>query len=314
MRIGNEKAMRNRLYDLPPLDQLEAFEAAARHLSFTKAAQELSLTQSAVSRQIAAIEQHLGVTLFRRLHRALALTDDGATLARAVGEVLRLLHHVSGELRRASRVRTVVVTTTPGLAGLWLIPRLARFTARAPGVDVRISAGNALVNLDRDGVDLAIRYCGPDGAGRGARLLFRETAFPVCAPALLADADRPLATPADLRRHVLLHAHAGPGNELMDWALWMRAMGVADLAPAGALHFSQYDQLVHAAVSGQGVALGRSPIIDALLADGRLVAPFEARLDTARAYHLLQSAAAAAKPEVLAFVDWLLEEAAAPRA
>lgn len=266
--------MGSRHYDLPPLDQLEAFDAAARHLSFTKAAQELSLTQSAVSRQIAAIEGRLGVPLFRRLHRALVLTDEGQVLARAVGEVLRHLHHVTGQLRRDARPRTIVVTTTPGLAGLWLIPRLTRFTAAWPGVDVRISAGHELARLDRDGVDVAIRYCGPAGAGPDAVLLFHERMVPVCSPVLLADPARPLASPADLRRHVLLHVSTAQGIDEGTWPLWLRAMGEAALVPAGALHFSQYDQLVQAALGGQGVALGRRPIVDALLADGRLVVPF----------------------------------------
>jgi LysR family glycine cleavage system transcriptional activator len=302
--------MPKRLYDLPPLAQLEAFEAAARHLSFTKAADELALTQSAVSRQIAAIEDRLGVALFRRLHRALALTAEGETLARAVGDVLRRLHHVTGQIRGSARTRTVVVTTTAGLASLWLIPRLARFTAREPEVDVRISTGQAVVPLDRDGVDLAIRYVGAGSAGAGSQLLFGERAFPVCTPALRDDPARPLRAPADLRRHVLLHIETGAGPWPLEWPLWLSAVGLPDLQPVRSMHFSQYDQLIAAALGGQGVALGRSPIVDALLAEGRLVAPFTERLDTARAYYVVQSAAARGKPEVQAFVHWLLDEAA----
>jgi LysR family glycine cleavage system transcriptional activator len=305
--------MSSRLYDLPPLAQLEAFEAAARHLSFTKAADELALTQSAVSRQIAAIEERLGTPLFRRMHRALALTAEGETLARAVGDVLRRLHHVTGQIRGSARARTVVVTTTAGLASLWLIPRLARFSAREPDVDVRISTGQAVVPLDRDGVDLAIRYVGEGSAGAGAQLLFGERAFPVCTPALRDDPTRPLHTPADLRRHVLLHIETGAGLWALEWPLWLRAVGLPDLQPARAMHFSQYDQLIAAALGGQGVALGRSPIVDALLAEGRLVAPFTERLDTARAYYVVQSSAARHKPEVQAFVQWLHEEAAGGR-
>ena len=136
-----------RHHDLPPLARLEAFEAAARHLSFTKAGDEIALTQSAVSRQIAALEDHYGLPLFRRLHRALRLTDEGQRLYQVVGEVLSELHQVGGELKREQRAKTVVVTTTPGFAGLWLIPRLAGFTASRPDVDVHISATYALVNL-----------------------------------------------------------------------------------------------------------------------------------------------------------------------
>jgi len=306
--------MSGRHYDLPPLDQLEAFEAAARHLSFTRAAGELALTQSAVSRQIAAIEQRLGVALFRRLHRALALTEEGASLYRTVGEVLRQLHQVTGQLRHAPRLRAVVVTTTPGLAGLWLIPRLARFTARAPGVDVRISANNRVVDLDRDGIDVAIRYGPLASAGADAELLFRETVQPVCSPALLRASAHPLREPTDLRHHVMLHIDLDPVASQLEWRPWLRAMGVADLEPAGALHFSQYDQLVQAAVAGQGVALGRSPIVDALLADGRLVAPLDERLESTRAYFLLVARAASERPDVQAFSAWLREEAVRPAA
>ena len=301
-------------FDLPPLDQLEAFEAAARHLSFTRAAEELSLTQSAVSRQIAAIEQRLDVVLFRRMHRALALTDEGRLLQTTVADVLRQLHRVSAELRRAPRVRSVIVSTTPGLAGLWLIPRLARFTAQEPGVDVRISANNRLVDLGREGVDVAVRYCPTvPGAGPGAELLFRETVVPVCSPSLLADPGRPLRAPEDLRHHVLLHTDVDLATAALEWPMWMRAMGIAGLEPAGSLHFSQYDQLVQAAIAGQGVALGRSPIVDDLITEGRLAVPFEPRLASARGYYLLVGRGAADRPDVRAFTAWLCEEAGASR-
>ena len=235
-----------RHYDLPPLAPLEAFEAAARHLSFTKAADELSLTQSAVSRQIAALEDHYGLPLFRRLHRALRLTEDGHTLQRAVGEVLARLHAVGTELNRERRAKTVVVTTTPGYAGLWLIPRLAHFTAAHPEVDVRISAGYTLVNLKRDGVDLAIRYKAAEEAGAGAELLFGEVVLPVCSPRLLRDPARPLKKPEDLAHHVLLHLDSGPGAAMQDWPIWLRAMNLEGLKPASVLHFSQFDQLINA--------------------------------------------------------------------
>ena len=298
-----------RHYDLPPLAQLEAFEASARHLSFTKAADELALTQSAVSRQIAALEAHYGLPLFHRLHRALRLTGDGHTLFRAVGEVLGQLHQVSGELKRDRRAKTVVMTTTPGFAGLWLIPRLAGFTAARPDVDVRISAAYTLVNLNRDGFDLAVRYQTEEGAGEGAELLFGEVVLPVCSPRLLRDKTRPLKSPEDLRHHVLLHLDSGPGADMQDWPIWLRAMKLDGLKPASVLHFSQFDQLINAAVSGQGVALGRSPLLKAMLRDRRLVAPFKTTIASPRSYYLVRSASAARKPEVQAFAAWLREEA-----
>ncbi|HEY4069807.1 MAG TPA: transcriptional regulator GcvA [Burkholderiaceae bacterium] len=307
--MPNRNANPMRHYDLPPLDQLEAFEAAARHLSFTKAADELALTQSAVSRQIAALEEHYGLALFRRLHRALRLTDDGQTLLQVVAEVLGQLHAVGGELKRDRRAKTVVVTTTPGFAGLWLIPRLAGFTATRPEVDVRISAVYSLVNLNRDGVDLAIRYQSEDAIGAEAELLFADVVLPVCSPALLRDPKRPLKTPEDLRHHVLMYLDSGPGADMQDWPIWLRAMKLEGLKPASVLHFSQFDQLINAAVAGQGVALGRMPLLKQLLRDKRLVAPFKKTIASPRSYYLVRSATAARKPEVREFADWLRAEA-----
>lgn len=298
-----------RRYRLPPLDLLEAFESAARHLSFTRAADELSLTQSAVSRQIAALEERLGVVLFQRLHRALRLTEAGAQLQQTTQSVLQQLQHVGEQLRQVRAQKTVVVTTTPGFAGLWLIPRLSRFTALHPDVDVRISASYTLVNLDRDGVDLAVRYCAPATAGPDAPRLFGEVMTPVCSPALRRLPGKPLKRPEDLRHHVLLSTDGGHAVPMHDWALWMRAMQVEPLKTAGALHFSDYDQMMNAAVRGQGVALGKLPLIDELLRERKLVMPFGQRIASPMGYHLLRSGASTGKVEVDAFSAWLLDQA-----
>ena len=299
-----------RHYDLPPLAQLEAFEASARHLSFTKAGDELALTQSAVSRQIAALEAHYGLPLFRRLHRALRLTDDGHALQAAVAEVLARLHEVSAQLKRERRAKTVVVTTTPGFAGLWLIPRLSEFTAAHPDVDVRISAVYTLVNLKRDGVDLGIRYQSAEAAaGEAAELLFGEVVMPVCSPRLLRDQARPLKTPEDLRHQVLLHLDSGPGADMQGWPIWLRAMKLEDLKPASVLHFSQFDQLINAAVNGQGVALGRDPLLKALLRERKLVAPFKKTVASPRGYYLVRANTTPKKSEVDDFATWLLRQA-----
>ena len=297
-------------FDLPPLELLVAFESAARHLSFTRAAEEVALTQSAVSRQVLALESRLGVALFRRLHRALALTEDGSRLYAATLEALGRIDRATREIRRSERVRTVVVTTTPGFAGLWLIPRLAGFVSAHPGVDVRISASNTLVNLDRDGVDLAIRYraiaAGTSGAGTR---LFGEIVFPVCSPRLRKPPFPPLAAPRDLAAHTLLRMEPDGQNQLQDWGLWLHAMGLDDLRPAGVLHFSSYDQLISAALAGQGVALGRVPLIASAMKSRKLVAPFSDRVASPRSYFMLASAAAAGKPEVQDFMAWLEAEA-----
>jgi len=302
--------VRDRQYDLPPLDRLVAFEAAARHLSFTRAADELALTQSAVSRQVAALEAHFGVPLFQRLHRALRLSDEGLALQRAVLPALQQLHDVNAALRQRPRSKTVVVSTTAGFAGLWLIPRLGGFTASRPDVDVRISANTELVNLNRDGVDLAIRYLGDAAAGPGALRLLGDSFVPVCSPRLPRDRAHPLKTPQDLRHHCLLHVDYGPGSGLLDWPLWLRAMGVEGLAPASVLHFSQYDQTIQAAVNAQGVAIGRLPLIDDLIERRQLVMPFNETVVSPRSYYLLQSDAAPGKAQVREFVAWLRAEAA----
>jgi LysR family transcriptional regulator, glycine cleavage system transcriptional activator len=303
--------MRNRQYDLPPLNQLEAFEAAARHLSFTRAADELALTQSAVSRQVAALEAFFGVPLFQRLHRALRLSAEGLLLHRTVVDVLQQLHQTSSRLRGEARAKMVVVTTTAGFAGLWLIPRLAGFTASRPDVDVRISASNTVVNLDRDGVDVAIRYHTAEGAGDVGVRLFEEVVLPVCSPKLRRDAARPLKRPEDLRHHCLLHMDGLPGTHLLEWPPWLRTMKLEGFKPASVLHFSMYDQMIQAAVNGQGVALGKLPLLNALIAQRKLVAPFNKSVVSPRSYYLFQSDASRRKPEVREFLAWLLAEAAA---
>jgi DNA-binding transcriptional LysR family regulator len=198
----------------------------------------------------------------------------------------------------------VVITTTPGFAALWLIPRLPEFTRSHPGVDVRISAANEIVNLERAGVDVAVRY-GPEGSVPGGRLLFGETVFPVCSPKLAADPASPLASPQDLRRHVLLHLD-DPRAASLDWQLWFHALGLRDFRSAGQLHFSHYDQLIQAAIDGQGVALGRQPLVRRLLRERRLVAPFGKKVASSRAYYLLPARDAQAKAHVTQFVSWLL--------
>jgi DNA-binding transcriptional LysR family regulator len=294
--------MRNQRYDVPPLDPLLAFEAAARNLSFTKAAAELFLTQSAVSRQIQQLEEHLGVKLFERRARTLLLTENGQLFYRAAQDALQKLHDSARRLRGPATMNTVVVSTTPGFASLWLIPHLAGFTRGHPHVDVRISATNDVIeDLERAHVDVAVRYV-PEGSVTGGRLLFGETVFPVCSPELA----KKLATPHDLQQHVLLYLEH-PRAAWLDWELWFHALGLGDFEPAGKLHFSHYDQLIQAAIDGHGVALGRHPLLRQILRAGKLVAPFENKVASSRAYYVVESAAAKAKAQVREFADWLVE-------
>ena len=293
-------------WQLPPLELLLAFEASARHLSFTKAAGELSLTQSAVSRQIQALEESLGTRLFERRTRALLLTEAGQRFYQVAQQALGVLDAATQKLRGASAARTVTVTTTPGFASLWLIPRLNGYLQANPGVDVRISASYELTNLEREGLDLGIRYASADQM-EGQRPLFEEEVVPVCSPELAADPARPLREPADLRAHVLLHSDDSKYS-WMEWNLWLHAHGLRDLKYAGALQFNQYDQLVQAAVNGQGIALGRLPLLQRLLKQGKLVTPFPKSVVSSRGYYLVRSARAAGKREVADFTAWLLAE------
>ncbi len=297
---------------LPPLDRLAAFDAAARQLSFTQAAAERFVTQSAISRQIAALEEELGVLLFRRRHRALELTDDGARLAAAVATAMAGVREAVLAIRAPRRRQVLAVTTTPGLASLWLIPRLADFVAAHPGIDVRIDASHAARALAADGFDLAIRY-GPLDAKQGEPL-FGESVLPVCAPSLLARGRPPLKTAADLQHQTLLQIDAPRGSGMpLEWQTWLQAMGAGGLEPAAMLSFTQYDSAVAAAVAGQGVVLGRRPLVDALLRRRALVAPFKGSTASARGYTLLVEPAAARRPAVQALAQWLLAQARAVR-
>ena len=297
---------------LPSLDLLKGFEAAARLLSFTRAGEELHLTQSAVSRQIQELEDQLGVPLFHRRHRALALTEAGQQLYPAAAQVLATMRAATDRLRAASTQKVLSVTTTPGFASLWLIPRLAGFTREHAGVEVRIIADVRIQELERDGADVAIRFSQQEKAGPGAERLFGEQVFPVCSAALAADAKRPLRVPADLRHHVLLHQDDPDGRwPWQSWRVWLEAAGVPELRAAGNLRFTGYDQIIPAAIAGHGVALGRTPLVDAAVAAGQLVAPLRQVVPSDRAYWIVVSRRSAERAEVADFTAWLKRAAAA---
>lgn len=301
--------MQGKRYHLPPLGFFQGFEAAARHLSFTKAAEELFITQSAISRQIKTLEDHLGVALFDRRPRALALTEKGHELYRLATDVLERLQVATDQIKAQSRTRQISLTTTTGFASLWLIPRLQRFTSRHPDIDVRISATIEILNLERSLFDLAIRYCRPETVPDGAVRLFGEEVLPVCSPSLLRNRSRPLRRPQDLARHVLLHFdYPGAEKMVMDWGTWLTALGIGDLKAAGGVHFSQYEQMIQAAISGQGVALGRQPLVNELIQSGALAAPFSEAVVGTRAYFVIESTLGAVKPHVRAFGAWILDE------
>jgi len=295
---------------MPSLDLLTGFEAAARHLSFTKAGEELFLTQSAVSRQIKDLEEQLGVALFHRRHRALVLTDAGQQFYAAAAQVITTMRTATERLRAQSgRKRPLSLTTTHSFAALWLIPRLAGFTRTHPGVDVRITADTRVQDLERDGLDLAIRHGPASLAGPNAVRLFGERVFPVCSPKLLKA--NPLRQPADLKKHTLLqYDDPDARHPWLHWKTWLEVAGVPELRPAATLSLSGFEQIIPAAIAGHGVALGRSPLVKDLLAEKKLVAPFKTAADPARAYFVIPATAAAGRAEVKDFIEWLKAEAA----
>jgi DNA-binding transcriptional LysR family regulator len=302
--------MHKTLRRLPSLDFLKGFEAAGRLLSFTRAAEELFLTQSALSRQVQALEDALGVPLFERRHRALVLTPAGHAFHRDVTAALNALAAAADAAHGTVRSPGVTLSTTVSFASLWVIPRLPAFRARHPDTEVYISADDRLVDLGRGEVDIAVRYLPDAKAPEGSVRLFGERMMPVVSPKLVRRGGTPLATPADLARHVLLHLDDPEGRTpWLEWSVWLTANGQPGLKPAGALRFKLYDQLIQAAVAGQGVALGRVPLIAEHLRDGRLVAPFAKRYESARGYYAVVAPHAAERPDVVAFVRWLADEA-----
>jgi len=292
------------------LSLLKGFEAAARHLSFTRAAQELSLTQSAVSREIKKLEEQLGHSLFDRVNRGLRLTPSGQVLHRAVGEALKLIDEATDRLGGTAAIETLTVTTSAPLASIWLAPKISRFLLLNPGIDVRCIAGNQWLDLERERLDVALRWAPPGTGVPDAQRAFDVKIFPVCAPTLAAHGSRPLHCFADLARHVWLDLETTTGSgPWSDWAPWLEAKGLTNLKPAGALRFSHYDQVVRAAIDGSGVAVGRSPHNDRHLRDGLLVAPMgaEAMLDFG-SYFIRVSPRAVERPIVRQFVAWLHQE------
>ena len=297
--------------DLPPLDALRAFEAAARHLSFTRAAEELFVTQSAVSKQVIALESALETRLFERKTRALLLTDAGERLQRAVDAAFSELRAARADLRGAGEP-IVTLTTTQAFASFWLIPRLDDFRRRHPGIDIRISADTRVVDLERGRFDCAVRYLRDRHAPAGAVRLFGDTVLPVISPGCLAKSGRPLAKPSDLAHHVLLaYEDDEQRRPWLSWAVWLEMAGLPRLRPAGSVAFNQYASAIRAAVDSQGVALATLGLVAELLREGKLLAPLPQRFSTPRSYYLLLPEQARPNPALEPFRLWLAEQAGA---
>ena len=294
---------------LPPLSALRAFEAAARHMSFSRAADELHVTPAAISHQIHALEQDLGVRLFHRMNRSIELTASARVLLPGLTEAFAGIQSSVRRLRTHNDTGTLTVTASPSFAAKWLVLRLHRFQEQCLEVDVRISATDNVVDLTKGDFDIAIRYGTGNYPGLDVELLFTNEVFPACSPQLLTTG-LPLRTPDDLPLHNLIHDQAVERDPLVPtWPMWLKAAGVKSIPETAGLSFNNMHLALDAAVAGQGVVLAYSNIAAADLAAGRLVRLFSLALPDQFAYYIVTAPGALERPKVRAFRNWLRQEA-----
>jgi LysR family glycine cleavage system transcriptional activator len=305
----SENALRTRPISV---GHLRAFEAVARHLNFRAAAEELSLTQSAVSRQIQAMEEEVGVSLFLRHTRAVELTGAGAHLLRAVLPSLERMDSTVRLIRRSAGRRSVTISTWASFASMWLIPRLEDFQSDNPDIDIRIDASDVPVDMETADVDVALRYARPGQVPIGAIRLFGEQLAPVASPWLL-NSGQPLNRGADLAHFGLIEAsdsHRTQNLEWLTWRRWLDTHNFKSLEPKRWLYFNYAHQIAQAALTGQGLALARMPLVADSLASGDLVEILpHMRLDSPMAYWLIVGPRSGARPEIMAFCSWLQVQA-----
>jgi len=295
---------------LPPLNPLRTFEAAARHLSFTRAAQELFVTAAAVSHQIKTLEESLGVVLFIRHPKSLELTKAGEAYLPGVQAAFKQLAEATHQLHMRGNPRTLRINVPPTFAVKWMIPRMIRFLKVHPEIDLKISTSAKTVDFDRDDCDLAVRYGRGVYPGLQAELCLRVEVFPVCSPALL-QGQHPLLTPADLKHHTLLHddsVYSDSSNP--DWAMWLQHAGVAGVDPTRGPSFWPSHLVINAAIDGLGVALAKKNWIEKDLREGRLVRLFDVSLPVEFSYFLVYPESRAGDPLITSFVEWLRSEVA----
>lgn len=288
---------------LPSLNGLRAFEAAARHLSFTLAASELNVTQTAISHQIKRLEDEIGIKLFIRRNRTLALTPAAKDYLPGVRAAFQDLRLATERLMRKDDDRVLSVSTLASLAAKWLLPRLTGFQQLHPEIDVRLTTSTNLIDFSRDDIDAAIRYGRGNWPGLRADWLMADEAFPVCSPALM-NGDKPLRTPEDLKRHVLLHNE----NNMEAWQVWLTAAGAdVDLSHNHSLTFDLMFMTVQAAIDGLGVAIIPKPFVQDDIANGRLVIPFNISPPSDMGFYFVCPHNRANVPKTKAFRDWLVQ-------
>ncbi len=299
---------------IPPLNSVRAFEAAARHLSFTKAADELNVTAAAISQQIRNLEDIVGVPLFRRLTRAVMLTDAGQTALPFLTEGFDQIAAGVEKMKDHENAGVLTVSAAPSFAAKWLVQRLPRFQEQYPDIGIRLDPSLQLANFERDNVDIAIRFGDGDYKGMKCDLLMQEFTTPVCSPKLLRG-KHALKTPDDLRHHTLLHCDWGLiKREQPDWAMWLKLVGIEDIDASRGPVFTTEALAQEAALEGHGVALANTTIISGDIAKKRLVAPFEYFLTSDLGFYVVCPETTADFPKNAAFRQWLLEEAGAEAA
>lgn len=302
---------------LPPLNAVRAFESAARHLSFTKAAEELQVTPGAISQQIRLLEEYVGTTMFRRTGRSVLLTDAGQAALPILREAFEKLSEATRIMKEPQRKGKVMISVAPSLAVKWLAPRLDRFQIGHPDIDVWMSSDMNLVEFSGGQADMAIRYGGGNYDGLQAEKLMDETVLPVCSPELLKGS-YPIKTPKDLLKHTLLH-DMSPDHDpsCPDWVSWLTARGVAipqsEKTGSGSLRgprFNQGSLAIEAAAAGRGVALAKRAIAEADLASGRLIAPFaDGSVQIDFSYWIVWPRGRTQSEELQTFKKWLRSEA-----
>lgn len=285
---------------LPPLNALRVFDAVARHLSFTKAAEELFVTQAAVSHQIKSLEDFLGLKLFRRRHRSLVLTEEGHSYYFDIKDIFSILNEATRKLQARSSKGVLTVSLSPSFAIQWLVPRLSGFHAAYPEIDVRIQAIDRQEGEMADDVDVAIFYGRGNWPGLRVEHLYTEYLLPVCAPQLLLG-EYPLQTPLDLAHHTLLH-----DTSYHDWLAYIRQLGITPITVQQGSVFSHSAMVVQAAVHGQGVALVNNVMAQTEIEAGRLVCPFNDLLVSKNAFYLVCHDSQAELGKIEAFRQWIL--------
>ena len=295
-------------YNFPPLNSLRAFEAAARHLSFQNAAEELSVTPGAISQQIKKLEDILQTPLFHRDSRAVTLTEAGRVLRPDLSRGFESLDEAVQQLKQSAEHQHITVSMTPSFAAKWLVPRLEKWTAQQPDVDVRISASLGLANFGPDGVDLGVRFGSGNYDGLTSALLLKESFVVVCSP-IFIDGSKQIKTPEDLHDHTLIHGSGPQGAPGTDWQEWLKSAGVDGIDTSSGLVFDDTTVAILAAIGGQGVLLSRRALVEDDIAAGRLALPFDLDLPLEFAWRIVAPEGKLKRPEVSAFRDWLLSEA-----